>query len=464
MRRTILLCIVGVLSLMARADDRTLAGGEYWVDDGHQSRTTVSITADGLMQFTLDGGQLREGLHALHYRAKDSEGSYSPVQTWLFYRTATAISGTQTLDYWVDDGNHHSQELADSTVVFVLDGSQQREGLHALHYRVTSTNEQNSPLQRWLFYRYVADQMVGSTLEYWIDNSEAHESIAVSGAATAFVLDASAVEEGLHTLHYRLNTLSGQAGAVSTWLFYRTAPAYDSGTRTLEYWIDEAGEHLSQTVGEGDVAFVLDASAVEEGLHTLHYRLTEQGGKASPQQSWLFYRIAPQPEGSSISYYRIWWNDHQDQAVEVQVPGGKAELLYEEALAVPEYAKNDGFSRNNTATIHIVFFNNQGNASPTVSAEVGYPDVYPPVTTLAANKSGDGIALSWTSNEDTVRDWNVCYSENGEPYLLWKANTTEQQATFRGQQGATYKFIVTARDKSGNYEAMEESKAVSVTF
>ena len=56
------------------------------------------------------------------------------------------------------------------------------------------------------------------------------------------------------------------------------------------------------------------------------------------------------------------------------------------------------------------------------------------------------------------------YSENGEPYLLWKANTTEQSATFRGQQGVSYKFIVTARDKDGNYEAVEESKAVKVTY
>ena len=384
-----------LLALTAAADDRTLTAGEYWIDNNHNQRTTVDIGSDGLMQFVLDASTLSEGLHTLHYRAQDSEGSYSPAQAWLFYRIKATETGTLTLDYWVDEGDHETRALADGQ--------------------------------------------------------------------TAFVLDASNLSEGLPTLHYRLNTLSGQTGAERTWLFYRVAPAYESGIRTLEYWVDE-GQHETRTLTENDVAFTLDASALGEGLHTLNYQLREEGGRVSPQQQWLFYRTSPKPAGISLSYYRIWWNDHQDKAVDIQLADGTVEYLYEETLAVPDYARNDGFSRNNTATFHIVFCDDQGNFSPIESAVVGYPDIYPPVTTLSASKNADGIALSWKSSENTVRDWNVYYSENGEPYLLWKANTTEQSATFRGQQGVSYKFIVTARDKDGNYEAVEESKAVKVTL
>lgn len=395
MRKIMLPFLACLLALTAAADDRTLTAGEYWIDNNHNQRTTVDIGSDGLMQFVLDASTLSEGLHTLHYRAQDSEGSYSPAQAWLFYRIKATETGTLTLDYWVDEGDHETCALADGQ--------------------------------------------------------------------TAFVLDASNLSEGLHTLHYRLNTLSGQTGAERTWLFYRVAPAYESGIRTLEYWVDE-GQHETRTLTENDVAFTLDASALGEGLHTLNYQLREEGGRVSPQQQWLFYRITSKPRTSSLKWYRVWWNDHQDKAVDIQLADGTVEYLYEETLAVPDYARNDGFSRNNTATFHIVFCDDQGNFSPIESAVVGYPDIYPPVTTLTASKSADGIALSWKSSENTVRDWNVYYSENGEPYLLWKANTTEQSATFRGQQGVSYKFIVTARDKDGNYEAVEESKAVKVTY
>lgn len=468
MRRHLLLYIACLLAIVAQADDRTPTGVEYWIDDGHLNRTTVSIGSDGLLQFALDGSTLSEGLHALRYRAKDSEGCYSPVQSWLFYRQrlgSEVATKVATLEYWTDNRNDllKRDSVRGLEISFVYDASALKEGLHALNYRTQDDQGRYSPTQQWLFYRYANDVAGGSMLEYWIDDSERHDSIAVTDSVATFVLNASMVEEGLHTLHYRLNTLSGQTGAESTWLFYRVAPAYAGGARTLEYWVDE-GEHLSRSADEADVAFVLDASAMEEGLHTFHYQLKEEGGRVSPQQSWLFYRIASKPKATCLKWYRIWWNDHQDKALEVQLPDGKAECLYEETLAVPDYARNDGFSRDNTARFHIVFCDDQGNQSPVESAVVPYPDKYPPVTTLTVTKEGSSAKLTWTANADDIRDYNIYYSEDGQPYVLWKPNVKQQEATFRGQKGSTYSFIVTARDVNGNYEAMEESKAKKVTF
>ena len=400
MKRLLLLFTIGMLAASARADDRTLTAGEYWIDDGHQSRTTVNIGSDGLMQFVLDGSQLSEGLHALRYRAQDSEGCYSPVQSWLFYRQQLASEKAQRVssyEYWIDD---RTDQMATGTVEgqevqFVLDASELPEGLHALHYRLTDNQGQHSPAQAWLFYRCVAEQAGACTLEYWIDDDETHEQRSINSSETSFILDAANTEEGLHTLHYRLNSLTGIDGA---------------------------------------------------------------------ERTWQFYRVSPKPAGSRISWYRIWWNDHEEQAVTMQVENGGRELLYEEVLTVPEYARNDGYSRDYTARFHIVFGDDQGNLSPVESATVAYPDVYAPNTTLTATQSGNGITLTWTPDEDYVKDYNVYYSENGEPYVLWKPNTTQQAATFRGQPGYSYRFIVTARDVNGNYEAIEESKAVSVTL
>lgn len=395
MKKSLILLIIGVLAMAARADDRKLTGGEYWIDQATNDRVQVSIDDDGLMQFSVAAGFLREGLHALHYRAKDSEGYYSPTQTWLFYRYVNDMAGGTTLEYWFDERDHQTKVLTD--------------------------------------------------------------------AETNFVVNASELDEGLHAFHYQLITANGQGGTIRTWLFFRVVPKQTDGACTLEYWIDdEEIQSVDSYSSESPVS--IDAASVAEGLHKLNYRLKGTGGRVSPTQQWLFYKIPTAQKAKSISYCRIWWNNYQDKAIDVQLPNGNTEYLYQELLTMPEYAKNDGFSRNNTATVNIVFCDDQGNFSPLVSAEVGYPDVYPPVTTLTANKSADGIVLSWTSDEDTVRDWNVYYSENGQPYVLWKSNITEQSATFRGQQGTTYKFIVTARDVKGNYEAIEESKTVTVTF
>ena len=469
MKKSFLLFIIVLLALPALADDRTLTAGEYWVDNNHLSRTTVSIGSDGLMQFALDGTQLSEGLHTLHYRAQDSEGFYSAVQSWLFYRGRLGQEQAQQVtsySYWIDNRTDKivTGSVDGTEVQFVLDASAQPEGLHALHYRLTDDQGRHSPAHTWLFYRYVNEAVGASTLEYWIDETGGHRTLTITDAETAFVVDASALAEGLHTLHYRLNSQTGTVGPERTWLFYRVADAYEGGARTLEYWIDDADVHQTLSAETADVAFVLDASALDEGLHTLYYRVTEEGGRTSPQQSWRFYRVSPRPVGTHISWYRIWWNDHEDQAVTLQVANESPELLYEVTLAVPEYARNDGYSRNNTARFHIVFADDQGNLSPMETAVVGYPDIYPPVTTLSASTQADSIILSWTSNEDMVRGWNVYYSENGEPYVLWKSNITEQIAIFRGRQNAAYKFIVTARDAHNNVEAIEEGKSVSVVI
>ncbi|MBR1447881.1 MAG: fibronectin type III domain-containing protein [Prevotella sp.] len=396
MRKLLLSLAVCMLVSAAFADERTVANGEYWIDNDINNRVEVTVN-DGLMEFTADVNYLSEGLHALHYRAKDSEGAYSPVKTWLFFRR-------------------------------------------------------------------VAGGVTGTTIEYWADNLP-HQSASANTGDVNFMFDASELAEGLHAFHYLLKDANGVISAERLWLFYRVKPQSEAEDCVMVYWIDDA-QPQQATDFSTDAPFAIDANTLDEGIHTLHYYMKNGGGATSALHSWMFYKTSTAPKGTRIDHYRVWWNDYTDKAVEVKVPDGGSTFVYQDVLAMPDYAKNDGSSRRNTAIIHIQFFDELGNVSPIESAEVGYPDVYPPVTTLqvSTTHATGSVVLKWESNEDGVRDWNVYYAEGEQPYLLWKANTTEQKATFRGQHGSTYRFIVTARDVSGNYEAMEESKAVKVTF
>ena len=296
--------------------------------------------------------------------------------------------------------------------------------------------------------------------EYWFDE-QSHTSMSVSKGENNLIIDASALSEGLHRLNYRVLDSEGYWSALHTWMFFRYVPE-NVGACTLEYWIDE-GSHQQRNISESETTFKVDASLLAEGLHTLNYRTNTNNGNGA-LQTWTFYKVSTSTKATSLKWYRIWWNDHEDKAVKVQLPNGTSEYLYEETLAVPEYARGDAYSHNSKARFHLVFCDDQGQLSPVESAEVPYPDIYPPYTTLTASLQVDSVSLSWMANKDNVRDYNVYYSENGEPYVLWISNTTQQEAVFHGQKGKAYRFLVTARDDKGNYEAMEESKAAKVEF
>lgn len=395
MRRRLLLLACCLAGLYVFADDRTPVRGEYWFDDQQGSRVSVSIAADGRMDFAADASKLTEGLHRLNYRALDSEGDWSALHTWLFFR-------------------------------------------------------------------YVPEEIGNTTLEYWIDE-EKHQTMPITDGVTTFQVDASACTEGLHRLSYRLKSDASDNGAISTWLFFRYVPEQALTNPVLHYWID-GGQRQTRTIEGNEVSFMVDASGLTEGLHTISYRVMCGDDRGSATRSWTFYKVSNAPKATSLKWYRVWWNNHEDKAIEVQLPNGTAEYLYEETLAVPEYARNDDWSRNCTATFHVVFCDDLGQLSPVQSAVVPYPDIYPPRTTLTASLQADSVSLSWQANKDNVRDYNVYYSENGKPYVLWLPNTTRTEAVFRGQRGATYRFLVTARDDKGHYEAIEESKAVKVDY
>ena len=393
MQKLLLTIISSLVVLFAWADDRTPVRGEYWFDDQQSSRVSVSITADGRMDFMADASALPEGLHRLNYRALDSEGDWSALHTWLFFR-------------------------------------------------------------------YVPETIGSTTLEYWIDEN-CHQTLPITESVTTFQVDASACTEGLHRLSYRLKNDANDNGAISTWVFYRYVPEQALTNPVLHYWID-GGQRQTRAIDGNEVSFMADVSALSEGLHTISYRVVCSNDIGGATSSWMFYKVSQQARATSLKWYRLWWNNHEDKAIEVQLPNGTAEYLYEETLAVPEYARNDDWSRNSTATFNMVFCDDLGQLSPVQSAVVPYPDIYPPRTALTATLLADSVSLSWTTNEDNIRDYNVYYSENGQPYILWLPNTTRTDAVFRGQQGTTYRFLVIARDDKGNYEVMEESKAVRV--
>ncbi len=301
--------------------------------------------------------------------------------------------------------------------------------------------------------------------EYWIDNDYNDKTqFAVDSSTVAFTIDASLLNEGLHTLSYRVRDNEGMYSPLSTWMFMKNAlrdTSIVNKVTMVEYWIDnDSITHSNNNVINDTIAFSVDASALSAGLHTLNYRVKDVLNNYSATHTWAFFKN--EPKATKISWYKYWWNNNTDKAERVDVDCDSTVFLFSQQLEIPHYAKTDGYSRNSTARFNIVFGDDAGNVSNIEYADIAYPDEISPVSSIAAENQSDGVKLTWSANEDEIADYNVYVSENDMPFYLWMPNTTETTSVFKTQAGVTYRFTVTARDKTGNIEKLNENKAIEI--
>lgn len=388
---------------MGYAQEKNVVKYQYWIDATGSDNVLTNIVNGKDISFSIDTKTLSLGMHQLYFRFQDSDGAWSSLQSWLFF----------------------VNEMKKNKEVKIIHG------------------------------------------EYWIDNNEKQE-IAIDNDQVAFVLDASKANEGMHTLNYRVKDNEGKYSPLQTWIFLKNAnhdTSVINKTASVEYWFDDKSNVLQSHIASNDtIEFSVDASPLKTGLHTLNYRAKDVLGNYSQIHTWAFFKTGSKP--TKISWYKYWWNNNEDKAVKENVENDNAEFLFNKELTIPAYAMTDGYSNNSIARFHIVFGDDMGNVSNIEWTDVSYPDVIPPVSVIEADKeqATESVTLKWYVSNDQVEDYNIYYSENDQPFVLWLPNTTKETATFKGNPGTTYRFTVTARDKAENRETFDENKNVEVIF
>lgn len=210
--------------------------------------------------------------------------------------------------------------------------------------------------------------------------------------------------------------------------------------------------------------FVLSTNALPYGLHSLKYRVRDDAGRWSDLQSHYFYK-GEALDSARIVSYSYWWNDLADKVVTKALATPAATFALDEDMTVPDEART-GYAGHYTATLNIAVTDNRGRVA-FVQTNVAYPDNDSPVTDIDADKyvTSSTVKLTWTeSSNDKMGDYNVYYSKDNGPFVLWLADTKLTTATFKGERGSMYIFTVTGRDAFGNREEYDETKCVSVTF
>ena len=388
---------------MGYAQEKNVVKYQYWIDATGSDNALTNIVNGKDISFSIDTKNLSLGMHQLLFRFQDSDGAWSSLQSWLFF----------------------VNEMKKNKEVKIIQG------------------------------------------EYWIDNNEKQE-IAIDNDQIAFVLDASKVNEGMHTLNYRVKDNEVKYSPLQTWIFLKDAhhdTSVVNKTASVEYWFDDKSNVLQSHIAFKDtIEFSVDATPLKTGLHTLNYRVKDVLGNYSQIHTWAFFKTGNKP--TKISWYKYWWNNNEDKAVKENIENDDVEFIFNKELTIQVYAMTDGYSNKSIARFHIVFGDDMGNVSNTEWADVSYPDVIPPVSAIEVDKeqTTESVTLKWYVSNDQVEDYNIYYSENDQPFVLWLPNTNKETATFKGNAGTTYRFTVTARDKAGNRETFDENKTVEVTF
>jgi len=300
-----------------------------------------------------------------------------------------------------------------------------------------------------------------SSIQYWIDDN--HTSVNIR-SSQEFDIGCAELPTGLHTIHFRVADNQGRYSSLQEHVFFKV-PVSQIATNieSMQYWWDDMYDN-AVNVPYTSEQFVLSTDALPFGLHSLKYRIKDNAGIWSELRSHYFYK-GEALDSARIASYSYWWNDLQEKAVIKQLDTPAVSFELEEDFTVPEEARTN-YAGHYTATLNIVVTDNRGRSASLIS-NVEYPDNDAPVTDIDADKyvTSSTVKLTWTeSSGDKMGDYNVYYSKDGGPFLLWLPDTKLTTSNFNGQRGSVYIFTVTGRDAFGNREKYDETKCVSVTF
>ena len=245
-------------------------------------------------------------------------------------------------EYWVDQdfANRTSVEVSGNVVETAANFSTLADGMHSLRLRVIDSNNRCSAVYtKYFLVTSLKGHDVNSLTDYryWIDNNtdDAVEGSVGDNGIVNLVLDASALAEGMHALHYQVKDLRGFYSAVLTAYFLKTHAGIANNSLTgYRYWIDNnTDDTVEGSVGDdGIVNLVLDASALAEGMHALHFQVKDLRGLYSAAHTTLFMKTTLRYEGNLVAY-EYWFNNGSHNRVEV---APQPSLTIENALLTVE--------------------------------------------------------------------------------------------------------------------------------
>ena len=386
MKRAILIIGVILMGLTLRAQSVTYTC-RYWFDKSDTQVATTEFTGS-LWEEELDVGTLTYGLHTLHLQVMDASMNWSAPESFLFLK----LDEPSGLDchYWFDQDFEGKQVTAFNSSL-LLDVDALDLGMHTLHILLKGTEYTST--ESYLFLKADTPEQIESyTCHYWFDQDFANAQSTDFGDGN-LLLNVTDLTDGIHTLHL---TLEGTTlTSTESYLFAKVA-VEDGEDVTYRYWFDRDLAN-SETFVLTDGIMLLDVSALDNGLHSLH--LMKEGSSNSSTESYLFVKIPVEDPEAGMQYHC--WFDQDYNTVQTGEVGNGVFLVNVGALTVGEHEL-------------VLQFDDGNRYSPET-----YTFYRMPMVTVSINPVNAGLATS------SVVDDTIC-TLNAEPNVGYDfANWTQ---------------------------------------
>lgn len=160
----------------------TLTKFEYWFDGDYGNVISGTLAPQQQLTFVqlVSTSGLSDGLHTVHFRFEDANGSWSSALSQFFLKHGNSSALTEELvqyEYWFD--NDFASAIQGSmsntpvqTLTTSLDASALSNGLHVVRYRFKSTSQKWSSVQSNFFLKQENDIVASNEMlemEYWFD-------------------------------------------------------------------------------------------------------------------------------------------------------------------------------------------------------------------------------------------------------------------------------------------------------
>ena len=193
----------------------------------------------------------------------------------------------QSLRYWFDDDigtNVQTSNVLDGSSV-TISATSLVDGIHILHYQIVdSKGIAGIPVSK--FFIKVGAILTATKLLYWFDD-EKSGATETAHSNDVMTVDASALVDGIHILHYQTVDSKGDAGIPVSKMFMKLGATVAVKAIGIQYWFDDNDALMKESDIE-NLTTTIDASGLAFGEHVLHYQLKLSDGTLSPAASAPF--------------------------------------------------------------------------------------------------------------------------------------------------------------------------------
>ena len=286
----------------------TASSLRYWFDtDANSVKTTETLSG----ATTIDASSLKEGIHTVHYQIVDNKGIAGIPNSKIFILLDQRVTAkSKSLRYWFDTDANSVKTTETLSGATTIDASALKEGVHTVHYQIIDDQGVAGITDSKIFI--LLDQRVtakSKSLRYWFDTdaSSVKTTETLAGATT---IDASALKEGIHTVHYQIIDDQGVAGNTDTKIFIKLDQRVTAKSKSLRYWFDTDVSSVKTTETLAG-ATTIDASALKDGIHTLHYQIIDDQENVDIPVSAIFFKLSSKVAIAATAV-QYWFDENDD--------------------------------------------------------------------------------------------------------------------------------------------------------